>query len=102
MALHDELSQSLLTGPGKVVRLTAIDGVFLGEIFMKRLWVLYLFCAVFGFYSLHKAHAMMGSFSLYDARHSVGFYGWELTAGTCLLVAAIGFFLLFFDMGADR
>ena len=69
---------------------------------MKRLWVLYLFCAVFVFYSFHKAHAMMGSFSLYDARHSVGFYGWELTAGTCLLVAAIGFFLLFFDMGADR
>jgi hypothetical protein len=64
---------------------------------MKRLVVLYLFFAVFGFYALYKAHAIMGSFSLYDARHSVAFYGWELAAGTCLLIAAIGFFLFYFD-----
>lgn len=69
---------------------------------MRWLWALYLFCAVFGSYSLYRAYAIMGSFSLYDARHSVGFYIWELTGGTCLLVAAIGVFLVFFDIAIDK
>ena len=69
---------------------------------MRWLWALYLFCAVFGFYSLYKAYSLMGSFSLYDARHSVAFYGWELGGGTCLLIAGIGFFLLLFDIALDK
>lgn len=68
---------------------------------MRRLWILYLACAVFGFYSVYKAYAMMGQFALNDPRHSLGFYGWELSAGTFLLVAAIGFSLIFFEKGLD-
>ena len=69
---------------------------------MKRLWVLYLFCAVFGLYSAYKAYSMMGEFALNDPRHSVGFYGWELAAGTLLLVALIGFSLIIFEKGMDK
>jgi len=57
---------------------------------MKRLWILYLFCTVFGIFSIYMAHALIGPYPLTDGRHSLAFYVWALTAGTSLLIAATG------------
>lgn len=69
---------------------------------MKRLLAFYLFCTIFGIYAIHKAYSLIGSFELYDSRHSVAFYTWEVTGGIFLLIAAIGVLLLIFEIGLDK
>jgi hypothetical protein len=69
---------------------------------MKRLLVLYLFCTVFGFYSIHKASTLIGPYPLTDGRHSVAFYVWEMSAGLFLLIAVIGFLIYLFDLTMEK
>jgi hypothetical protein len=66
--------------------------------FMKWLWATYLFCTVFGFYSMHKASELIGPYPLTDGRHSMAFYVWEMSAGLFLLIAITGMLISLFDL----
>lgn len=69
---------------------------------MKWLWLVYLFCAVFGVYAFNKAGELIGPYPITDGRHSMSFYMWEMGAGLFLLIAAIGFFLYLFDVAINK
>lgn len=69
---------------------------------MKRLWVVYLLCALFGCFSIYKAHELIGPYPLTDGRHSLAFYVWEMSAGLFLLIAVIGLFIYLFDLMMEK